>query len=629
MYRVSFVVFAAALFPALLARGDDGRTAGGVLFVNDLCGLPGNACAQLAQSLVGPNIVVSNVQCRAKCNAIGRFSGAAQIVGFDTGIVLGTGSVTEIVGPNDSSGTTTINGLGGDPDLAALVLGRGTADAAVLEFDFQYVLGCQGMSTVYFEYVFASEEYSEYVLPESGEHYDVFGFFLNGKNLAIVPGTTSTPVSVETVNCGYFDIHCCLQSQLRDCPPFGGPNCNLFRNNSFPQIPNESCQDPGCPADINGPCPDAIPINTEMDGLTVPFTATGSVDPTGVNHIKLAIADVGDDVLDSNVFLRGGSFRCLESTGVCCDRGTSTCLENVQNADCGGEWLPGLTCDRFNPPCRKHRMLVLLDRTGSMNNIRAKTGVTRCEDALTTARMDVEDFFAINPHGEVAVWTFAGTTYTDRTGGFVGKDTALAALNDPGVATCGNLTPLAEAMCAAVDLLSVGIPNPLPGELILAVSSDGEENNSDGQCFGPRAINGTQCGQYDPGSWQQRVCSKVLGHSVVMARYWGALQFAVASSVDVETGQSQTASVPDVLFFQNLAEVTGGRYLFMDDVAGPPTGACCDPIDRCRGGLTRDACASLGGTYVGNNTDCSQVIQCAPRLVTIPTLSEWGVVAMT
>ena len=36
--------------------------------------------------------------------------------------------------------------------------------------------------------------------------------------------------------------------------------------------------------------------------------ATGAVNPGVQNTIKLSIADAGDDVLDSGVFLAGGSF---------------------------------------------------------------------------------------------------------------------------------------------------------------------------------------------------------------------------------------------------------------------------------------------------------------------------------
>ena len=55
------------------------------------------------------------------------------------------------------------------------------------------------------------------------------------------------------------------------------------------------------------PCVPAVPI--EMDGLTVVLTASVDV-PAGVNHVKIAIADGGDQSFDSNVFIRSGSFAC-------------------------------------------------------------------------------------------------------------------------------------------------------------------------------------------------------------------------------------------------------------------------------------------------------------------------------
>jgi hypothetical protein len=46
-----------------------------------------------------------------------------------------------------------------------------------------------------------------------------------------------------------------------------------------------------------------------MDGLTVILVATTTIHP-GTNHIKLAIADAGDRVLDSDIFLKSESFVC-------------------------------------------------------------------------------------------------------------------------------------------------------------------------------------------------------------------------------------------------------------------------------------------------------------------------------
>ena len=61
--------------------------------------------------------------------------------------------------------------------------------------------------TISFKYVFGSEEYLELV----NSFNDAFGFFLTGtsnpaggnyvdQNLAIVPGTANTPVTIDNVN---------------------------------------------------------------------------------------------------------------------------------------------------------------------------------------------------------------------------------------------------------------------------------------------------------------------------------------------------------------------------------------------------------------------------------------------
>ena len=58
----------------------------------------------------------------------------------------------------------------------------------------------------------------------------------------------------------------------------------------------------------NDPNDPGATINTGADGLTTVFTCTATVNPGVNNHIKLAIADASDTVLDSYVFLRANSF---------------------------------------------------------------------------------------------------------------------------------------------------------------------------------------------------------------------------------------------------------------------------------------------------------------------------------
>jgi hypothetical protein len=58
----------------------------------------------------------------------------------------------------------------------------------------------------------------------------------------------------------------------------------------------------------NDPNMGAAHLNTSMYGLTTVITVTTAVNPGVTNHIQLAIADVGDCNLDSNVFIEASSF---------------------------------------------------------------------------------------------------------------------------------------------------------------------------------------------------------------------------------------------------------------------------------------------------------------------------------
>jgi len=240
-----------------------GAAQGGVV-TTDLTG-PLTA-ADLVTALVGPTNApaISNVVFTGDERSGGTFSGGAPTVGFGNGIVLGSGVIGDVAGPNDAPDTTTNFGTAGDPDLDALIPGFFTQDATTLEFDFQ----CSAGQVVSFRYVFASEEYNEFV---NSEFNDVFGFYLNGKNIALLPQST-TPVAINNVNGGN---------------PLGtnASHPELYRNNADGSV------------------------NIEPDGLTVVLGAEATIN-SGLNHIKLAIADAGDPILDSWVFLQSGSFQC-------------------------------------------------------------------------------------------------------------------------------------------------------------------------------------------------------------------------------------------------------------------------------------------------------------------------------
>ena len=265
MHRLSFVRLVSLLLAPMVALLiAPGHLAAAGLTVQDQ-NTPGITPTTLAQSLAGAGVSISNVTYAGTAESSGQFQGGLSIIGFEEGVILSSGWATDVIGPNNNDGTSRVLGTGGDPDLTALS-GFPTFDKTVLEFDFVP----QG-STLTFQYVFASEEYNEYA---NTQFNDVFAFFVNSVNCALVP-TTGQPVSINTINGGN---------------PFGTnpQNPEFYRNND----PN----DPGAT------------INTGADGLTVVLTCTATVDPAVTNHIKLAIADASDQILDSYVFLKAQSF---------------------------------------------------------------------------------------------------------------------------------------------------------------------------------------------------------------------------------------------------------------------------------------------------------------------------------
>ena len=244
----------------------------------------------LAESLVaegvGVEISPDSVTYTGDERAGGTFTGGDGILGFDEGIVLSSGQAADAVGPNESASTTTTFGTDGDPDLDELANGT-TSDAAILEFEFT-VPG--DVDEVTFNYVFGSEEYNEYV---GSEFNDVFAFYVNGENCAVVedpedPDET-VPVSINTINNGQ--------------PGTEPTNPDLYVNN-----------DP-FNADSTGETVSEDDLeNTEMDGFTTVLKCNHSVNPGESNTMRLAIADTGDASYDSWVFLQAGSLTSAEPT---------------------------------------------------------------------------------------------------------------------------------------------------------------------------------------------------------------------------------------------------------------------------------------------------------------------------
>lgn len=251
------------------------------------------------------SVQISNITYSGHPLQLGHFIGAGSYIGINEGVIIATGDSRLAATPNRGSVSCVYTdaylndgthlGIGhsfraevsltsGFSDSDLDLLGGAPHNSAVLEFDF--VPNSTGVS---FEFIFASEEYEEWV--GSGFN-DVFGFFVsgvnisgpfsnNGVNIAIVPNS-NTPISINTIN------------QNTNSQYYIQNVCNLPNN------------PPGCP---NGCCPCPEP-DFQYDGYTTTLTASiDGLECDGRYHMRIGITNVSDDKVGSAVFLKAGSFQ--------------------------------------------------------------------------------------------------------------------------------------------------------------------------------------------------------------------------------------------------------------------------------------------------------------------------------
>ena len=217
----------------------------------------GNTSAtDLANAIAGSGITISNAVFSTDStgtlgDVAGTFTnggGAATGVGFNNGIVLTTGTIA------CAGGTNTTSSCGSDAAGAS-------ATFSSLKFDFTSTSG-----QIFFNYVFGSDEYNEFV---NQGFNDQFELLLNGVNIAQLPGAGGV-VSIDNVNCG--------------------SNNSFYRNNE---------------ASVTS-CPFAN-LDVQYDGMTTVLTANASL-LAGTNTFEFRIFDRGDSFYDSGVYIKAGSF---------------------------------------------------------------------------------------------------------------------------------------------------------------------------------------------------------------------------------------------------------------------------------------------------------------------------------
>lgn len=214
---------------------------------------------------------------------------------FESGIVMSTGKLYNVNGPNDSLSDDDGINWGGDQDLEnAVGLNAGeTTNATILQFEFT-----PKAENLSFRYIFVSEEYQEFDR-NTCRYSDAFAFLIrkvgtqNYENIAVIPETT-IPVSVTTVH---------------------------------PAIDVQN----GCPAEneeyfgqFNG-----YYSATNFNGQTAVLTAKAEVEANQAYEIKLVIADDTNYRYDSAVFLEAESFNIGANLGNDLTGNNALCKDEV------------------------------------------------------------------------------------------------------------------------------------------------------------------------------------------------------------------------------------------------------------------------------------------------------------
>ncbi|MDD2837355.1 MAG: choice-of-anchor L domain-containing protein [Sulfuricurvum sp.] len=201
-----------------------------------------------------------------KSVSIGSFDGVS-LMGLQKGLILSTGSATPPLSNTQSgygiafeetTGTFSYTEQLANVVSTAFALDPEIEDTTAIEFDF--IVSDPNVKGIKFDLVFASDEFPEYA---DSPFVDVGAVFINGVNYALFNNSASEPLSI-------------LGSNIA---------AGNFYNNE------------------NGT------LAIEYDGVSPKLTITAPV-VQGLNHFAIAVADTGDQVLDSALLISN-----LEVTG--------------------------------------------------------------------------------------------------------------------------------------------------------------------------------------------------------------------------------------------------------------------------------------------------------------------------
>ena len=231
-----------------------------------------------SSELAGPNVQVFNATFSGQSVQLANFWNGMNKTGISTGVVLTTCDAAYVHNMNCGALAECLQQYQLDSDASDSDLDQinGTSypkDAAILEFDF-----ISTGNTATFSYVFASNEYPEWV----GSNFnDAFGFFISG------PGING-PFSNNSINIATI----------------GGAAVSINTVNSFTNA-NYFIPTPNPGLGQNGD--DESTWAFVFDGRTVVMDATIDVQCNATYHAKIAICNTSDHVKQSAIFLKQGT----------------------------------------------------------------------------------------------------------------------------------------------------------------------------------------------------------------------------------------------------------------------------------------------------------------------------------
>jgi gliding motility-associated-like protein len=241
----------------------------------------------LAQTIVGSGVAVGSASLNCGIHSSGTFTDASPDLGLSNGIILCNGYAVDAGNPavfaSYNEGITY-----SDPYLLSIDA-QAKYDVCILTFTFVPVC-----SSISIKYVFGSEEYPQAI----NQYNDGFGIFLNGPNpgggnyvgtnIAALPDGHNTPVSIDSVNGGYSTAQ--------------GASVTIAPSNPTYFVNNFTYDGTNYTNAGNG--------ELSYHGYTIPVTSSASVTPCQTYTMEIAIADGGNHVYDSGVFIQGNSVGC-------------------------------------------------------------------------------------------------------------------------------------------------------------------------------------------------------------------------------------------------------------------------------------------------------------------------------